>query len=195
MCFNLEIKQLIYDLENKLSKKRLKHSIGTMRAAEMLAKRYGANIEKAKMAGVLHDYAKELSDDEMLKYANEFSVLSGIKLGEPLNILHGSVGAKLVSKRYDILDEEILSAITWHTIGKPNMSLLDKIVYVSDLIEENRKFPDVDFYRELAFNNLEKSLIYSFDFAIKHLMKKNMLINKNTIEARNYLILEEKGEI
>ncbi|MEN8906350.1 MAG: bis(5'-nucleosyl)-tetraphosphatase (symmetrical) YqeK [Clostridiales bacterium] len=191
----MDLNAIIGELKERLSNKRFNHSIGVMNAAEKLAIRYNGNVEKAKLAGLLHDYAKELTKSEFKKYINEFELYKIIDINESVFIFHGLISAKLVSQKYNINDYEILEAISWHTTGKANMSLLEKIVYVADLIEENRNFQDIDFFRKLAFENLERSIIYSCNIVVKKLIDNNSLINKNTIEARNYLILKEKGVI
>jgi predicted HD superfamily hydrolase involved in NAD metabolism len=95
---------------------------------------------------------------------------------------------------YDVHDKEILSAIYYHTTGKENMSLLEKIVYIADYIEPNRDFEGVERVRELAFVDLNESLIQSMDNTIKYIVDKKILIHLDTIKARNYLILEKDSE-
>ena len=126
-------------LKQKLNDKRYIHSIGVEYTAANLAFLYGEDVKRARIAGLLHDCAKCIPTDEKLKKAK--------KLGIPINssekanpdLLHGKLGAYYAKEKFGIKDEEILSAITYHTTGKPEMTLLEKIIFVADYIEPNRK--------------------------------------------------------
>jgi predicted HD superfamily hydrolase involved in NAD metabolism len=190
----MDIDYIMKDMEKNLSKKRFAHSIGTMKYAEKLAISYGENTEKVKLAAILHDCAKELNYKETMEYVEKYKISELMDEPNNIKIYHGAIGAVISKNKYGIEDEYILNAITWHTTGKKNMTLLDKIIYVSDLVEEDtRDYPDIRFYRELSLKDINKTMILAINFVIEKLIEKNQTININTIEARNDLILEKKG--
>ena len=133
-----KIEQIIEELKNTLSEKRYIHSLGVMEMCETLAKIYGVDIEKAKIAGLLHDIAKETTSEEKLEYAKQHNIeVDEIEKANP-QILHGKIGAHIAKEKYGV-SKEIQNAIEYHTETNPNMDTLAKIVYVSDIIELNRK--------------------------------------------------------
>ena len=186
------IEQIKKDLKDILSEKRYTHSVGVMEMAAKLAEIYGADIETAKLAGILHDIAKEMSSEEKLKYVKENNII--INEVERINtpILHGKIGADIAKKKYGI-NEQVQRAIEYHTTTNPNMDLISKIVYVSDKIELNRKSEDYDikYERELALKDIDKTIIYIIDSNIKSLLNKGKLIEAEMIETRNKLLIEQ----
>ncbi len=186
------IEQIKKDLKDILSEKRYTHSIGVMEMAAKLAEIYGADVETAKLAGILHDIAKEMSSEEKLKYVKENNII--INEVERINtpILHGKIGADIAKKKYGI-NEQVQRAIEYHTTTNPNMDLISKIVYVSDKIELNRKSEDYDikYERELALKDIDKTIIYIIDSNIKSLLNKGKLIEAEMIETRNKLLIAQ----
>lgn len=186
------IEQIKKDLKDILSEKRYTHSIGVMEMAAKLAEIYGADVETAKLAGILHDIAKEMSSEEKLKYVKENNII--INEVERINtpILHGKIGADIAKKKYGI-NEQVQRAIEYHTTTNPNMDLISKIVYVSDKIELNRKSEDYDikYERELALKDIDKTIIYIIDSNIKSLLNKGKLIESEMIETRNKLLIAQ----
>ena len=175
--------------------KRFKHSIGVMETAVELAKKYDCDVDKARIAGLLHDCAKYRDKLYLLKRVNDFDIILDDLMIYNKELIHGPLGAKVAEVEYGFEDEEVLSAIYYHTIGKENMTLLEKIIYLADYIEPSRHFPNVDWYRTYAFRDLDGALRYSMDNTIKYLIEKGKLIHLNTIKARNYLIPKEKSEL
>jgi predicted HD superfamily hydrolase involved in NAD metabolism len=182
-------------LEKNLKIKRYKHSIGVRDTSVKLAQLYGAHVDKARIAGLVHDCAKCMSDDELIYIANKNGIVIDEVLKETPNLLHGPVAAVIARDKMGIYDEDILSAVAYHTTGKENMTLMQKIVYVSDYIEPMRDFPGVDKIRKDAFLNLDRALLDSFDNTIKHVIDKRQLLHVNTIKGRNYLISQYKNKI
>lgn len=186
------IEQIKKDLKDILSEKRYTHSIGVMEMAAKLAEIYGADVETAKLAGILHDIAKDMSSEEKLKYVKENNII--INEVERINtpILHGKIGADIAKKKYGI-NEQVQRAIEYHTTTNPNMDLISKIVYVSDKIELNRKSEDYDikYERELALKDIDKTIIYIIDSNIKSLLNKGKLIEAEMIETRNKLLIAQ----
>lgn len=157
-----------------------------------LAQLYGADVETAKLAGLLHDIAKEMSSEDKLKYVEENNIL--INEVERINtpILHGKIGADVAKKKYGV-SEQIQKAIELHTTTSPDMDIIAKIVYVSDKVELNRKSEDYDieYERELAKKDLDETVIYIIESNIKSLLKKGKLIEPQSIETRNKLIISK----
>ena len=144
-------------MEECLSKHRYQHVLGVEQTCVEMAKCHGVDVKKASIAGLLHDCAKCLTPDELLSVAREHGIeILPIEEKNPY-LLHDRVGAILAKERYGIEDREILEAIACHTVGRENMTLLDKILYVADYIEPGRdKAPNLDMLRELARNDLDQ---------------------------------------
>lgn len=186
------IEKIKKDLKENLSEKRYTHSIGVMNMAVELAQYYNADVETAKIAGLLHDIAKEMTPDEKIKYVEENNIL--IDEVERINtpILHGKIGADIAKRKYGV-KEQIQKAIEYHTTTSPDMDIIAKIVYVSDKIEINRKSEDYDieYERNLAKKSLDETIIYIIDSNIKSLVNKGKLIHPKSIETRNKLIIDK----
>lgn len=179
------------DLKNTLSERRYIHSLGVMEMAVQLAKIYNVDEKKAELAGLLHDNAKEMTPEELLKYVDD----NNIKISEVerinTKILHGKVGADIAKKKYGV-SKEIQEAIEFHTTTNPNMNTLDKIVFVADKIELNRKSAtyDIESERELAKKDLDGAVIFIINSNITSLIQKDKLINEESIQTRNKLMIE-----
>lgn len=175
-----------------LNEKRYFHSLGVEETARALAREYGINEEQAGLAGLLHDWGRGLENHLLLKKAREFDiVVEGIE-EKALYLLHGPVGARMVEVELGIKDPDILQAISLHTTGSGEMTLLDKIIYLADYIEPGRVFPGVDRIRKMAFANLDKALLMATDNTLFYLIKKKALIHQNTIELRNTLLIDSQ---
>lgn len=176
-------------LKKSLKTKRYIHSINTMNTAVSLAERYNENVHKAAIAGLLHDCAKNMTDDELLKYCIE----NGLQLSQvekkQIFLMHGAVGAIIAREYYGIEDESILNAITRHTTGCLNMSLFDKIIFLADYIEPGRVHEEAEIARALAYEDIDKAMIFTYDSVIKYVISRDGLIHPSTIEARNALLL------
>ncbi|QGU95525.1 HD domain-containing protein [Clostridium bovifaecis] len=180
--------KIIEYLKENLKKERFDHSLSVRDTAIKLAKIYGEDVEKAKMAALMHDCAKCISDEEMINISEKYGHnIDEVSRNAP-NILHGHVGAYIAKYTMGISDENILNAIAYHTTGRKNMSLLEKI-YIADYIEPLRDFPGVDEMRRIAYyENLDKALMLSFNNTIKYIVDRNQLLHNDTIEARNYML-------
>lgn len=175
-----------------LSPKRFKHSLGVMETARRLAELNGFDVKKAELAGILHDCAREIRNEEILKICRENNIeIDDISALEP-KLLHGPVGAVLAKNEYGIEDEEILGAISCHTTGRKNMTVLDKIIFLADYIEPGRNFTEVDKIRKAVYEDLDTGMIISLVNTIKHLVKKKQLIQKDTIDTWNYIMMNMK---
>jgi predicted HD superfamily hydrolase involved in NAD metabolism len=179
-------------VKEHLTDHRYEHTIGVMETAIVLARLYGADVKKAETAAIFHDYAKFRSKDEMKQIIIEQNMTKELLIHSP-ELWHAPVGAYLAAKEAGIKDKEILDAIRYHTSGRENMTLLDKVIYVADYIEPGRIFPGADEVRELAKNDLNKALIVSMKNTILFLLKKNQPIYPQTLKSYNFLVFEEKG--
>ncbi len=178
-------------IKSQLPEKRYIHTLGVVATAETLAKKYGANLKKTELAAIFHDYAKyrpvvdmtsivieEKMDQKLLKYGRE--------------LLHAPVGAYLVKKEVGIDDEEVLDGIRYHTTGRINMTLLEKVIYIADYIEPNRSFPGVEEVRLLAEENIDDALRVAITNTIHFLLKKQQPIFPDTFATYNQLLLKEE---
>lgn len=177
------------DLKEKLPKKRYEHTLGVAYTAASLAMCYGEDILKAELAGILHDVAKakkssELKDD-MKEYIDPYTDGDYVALiaDKAPQILHAVYAPYLAKKDYKIEDKDILSAIRWHTTGKKDMTMLEKIVFVADYIEPNRKkLPDLDRIRTLSFHDISDAVKVIAKSTIEYLGSQGMYIDKFTYE-------------
>lgn len=181
-------------LKSMISKNRYIHSKGVSETAVKMAELYGADTEKARIAGLLHDCAKGFSLGEAIKKCDEF----GLKVSDidksSTALLHAPLGVKIAEAEFGITDREILNAIAYHTVAGENMSVLDKIIYLADMIEPSRDFPDVETHRKLAFEDLDKAFLYALDRSIVFNVEKGVLLHPNTVIARNEIIKKLQAE-
>lgn len=186
----MDIKEIETDLSNKLSKKRFIHTLGVVNSAMYLAKKYGANIEDAHLAALLHDCAKEIPLLEMRDLVADLPCDQDMLHSGAL--LHGLAGMVLANTQYGVTNPDILEAIRVHTTGKENMSKLDKIIFLADYIEPNRKFPGVNDIRLAAEQSLDAGVLCGFDMTIRHLIDSGDSIYPLTILSRNDLLQHMK---
>lgn len=185
--------RLLSAVKIELNESRYEHTLGVVETAATLAKRFGADQEKADIAAILHDYSKCWPQAKLREWIVERD------LGEELlehgaALWHAFVGAEAVRERLGIEDEDILNAIRYHTSGRPNMTVLEKVVCLADYIEPGRDFPGLQEVRELAEHDLNGALLRSFDNTIQLLLRKNRKLFPLTIEARNDLLDQIKKE-
>jgi len=180
-------------LKSMLSKDRLKHVLAVKEEAVKLAKRFGVDVDKARWAGLLHDCAKELSNNNLLKKAEEFGiVISDVYNDEPA-LLHAPVGAEIAKRKFGIEDEEILSSIRVHTLGSSDMSTLDKVVFLADHIEPNRECETIDRLREhikrdTQGKTLDEAVRTACEDTIRYHLDLGEMIHPQTIKTRNALL-------
>lgn len=191
----MQIQQMINKLAQSLSKKRLEHSLGVSKTAGKLARRYGCDPVKAQIAGLLHDCARELTRDRLLSTADAFDIVVGDIERCQTVLLHAPIGAKLAEAEYGVSDVEISRAIALHTTGAANMSVLDKIIFLADVIEPNRSFRAVKAIRSLAAEDLDKAMLAAYDQSLALLVAGHALIHPDTIAGRNELLMSGKASI
>lgn len=188
-----ELKTIQKHLKKELDKDRYEHTLGVMYTASCLAMRYHADMNQAMTAGLLHDCAKCLSDSKKIQLCEKNNIpIREIELENPF-LLHAKVGALLAKKQYNIEDTQILHAIEVHTTGEKEMSLLDKILFVSDYIEPNRnKAPNLTEIRSLAFEDLDSAVLRILYDTLHFLNKKRGAIDKKTQETYEYYASKTK---
>lgn len=187
----LNYKDVEYKLKEMLPERRLKHSMNVSQCAVKLSEIYGYDMEKAKLAGLIHDCAKYFNDDQVEDSIKKFNIELDSLEENNISLSHSVIGSYVIQEIFNIKDEDIINAVRYHTTGRENMTILEKIIYMADLIEEGRKFPLVDKLRELAYNgSLDEALLLSFNNTIKFVMDNNQLIHPRTVSARNYILRE-----
>lgn len=177
MNFN-EIKER---LEQNLDPNRYEHTIAVMYTAANLAMLYDYSLEKAMLAGLLHDCAKCISNIDKIKICAEHNIsISEVEQQNP-SLLHAKAGAIIAKEEYHIIDSEILHAISIHTTGEPNMNILDKIIFIADYIEPNRSMaPNLAYIRKLAYQDINACLKKILEDTLAYLKQKNGIIDSKT---------------
>lgn len=142
-------------LRSNLKPARYGHVLGVVNTAIKLAETYGEDKEKAEIAALCHDVAKNMSNEELRKIIEDENIILSIDEENTKELWHSIIAPIIAKKVFEIKDEEILNAMRWHTTGKENMTNLEKIVYLADLIEPSRKFEGIDEIREVAYKDLD----------------------------------------
>lgn len=181
---------LMQKIQMRMSERRFKHVLGVEEMAIALAEKYGCSPEKASIAALTHDYAKERPDDEFILVIKRDGYDTAL-LDYGNAIWHGVVGASFVERELGITDEEILHAIRVHTTGAAKMSLLDKIIYVADYIEPGRVFPGVKEARELALIDLDEAVSFETKHTLAYLIEQEQQIYPKTIETYNRWVAQK----
>lgn len=176
-------------MKDILDPKRYEHTLGVAYTASCLAMRYNSNVQDAMMAGLLHDCAKCLSDKKKLSICDKNKIFVSKTEEKNPSLLHAKVGAYLAATKYDVENKEILNAIQFHTTGRPSMSLLEKIIYIADYMEPNRKqAPNLDIVRKLAFSDIDKALVKILSDTLEYLRECNEEMDPLTQETYEYYI-------
>ena len=176
-------------LKEVLQEKRYLHTLGVAYMAASLAMCYGISHRKALIAGLLHDCAKEYSDTELLKKCLELELPVSLYERKVPHLLHGVYGAYLAQYRYGVSDEEILNAIKYHTIGRPDMSKLEQIVFLADYLEPERRQPaepSLDELRTLAFHDMDKATLLVTENTIRYFKSMEREMDPATEDVLSY---------
>ena len=171
----------------KADKKRYKHTLGVADTAACLAMRYGVDMQDDYIAGLLHDCAKCVPDEQKLKECKEYNIEISQSEKKSPYLLHSKLGAYYAKHIYNIDNEEICSAIKYHTTGRAKMSMLEKIIFVADYIEPYRnKANDLDTIRSIAFENIDETIYEITKDTLEYLNKKQAEIDPMTVETYEY---------
>lgn len=174
-------------LKKKLDPARYEHTLGVAYTAACLAMRYGAEIQKAELAGLLHDCAKWIPDAEKLEKCQKHHLpISEAEHNNP-SLLHAKLGAYYAEHKYGVTDKAVLDAITWHCTGRPNMTLLEKIVFLADYIEPDRnRAPDLTDIRLLAFHDLDAAVCAELKGTLEYLQTRSAVLDEMTVSTYEY---------
>lgn len=175
-------------IRNSMSSERYKHTIGVAATAVKLAAVYGADAGKAQTAALLHDIVRDYSDDQLLELCQKYNIETDEVERTIPALLHGKVGACIAQERFGVTDKEILNAITFHTTARREMTDLDKIIFIADMIEPGRSFPGVEELRQLAEKDLDRAVVAGINSTIRYVLARGLIIHPASIEARNNLL-------
>ncbi len=189
-----QVKDKIAFLEQHLSPKRFRHSCNVARAARQLAQRYGADVDKAYFAGLLHDVCKEMlfDDQRALMLAGDFAPDEAELHSR--KVWHGIAGAYYLQSEFGVTDRDVLNAVRFHTVGRANMSLLEEIIYIADMISDDRDYKGVGKMRKLAFENLQEAMLEALRDSAGAILKKGVMLPEYTIAAYNYYLMRLRNE-
>lgn len=182
-----EIRKITKSLEKELDSKRFEHTIGVEFTACSLAMAHGANVKNAQLAGLLHDCAKSIPDNEKILLCEKYGLPVRDVERENPGLLHAKLGSYLAEHKYGIEEPDVLSAIESHTTGKPNMNLLEKIIFVADYIEPSRKpIPNLDEIRSIAFKDLDKAVFEILENTLLYLGTGSKAIDPLTKQTYDF---------
>lgn len=174
-----------------IGSRRFEHSLRVRDTALKLAEINGVDPHKAEIAALYHDCAKIEDEEALLAKAREFDLSLDKYMLESHELIHAHLGAKISEEIYGIKNQDILNAIKYHTTGRDQMSMLEKIIYMADYIEPKRNFPGVEEVRYMAFKDIDKALLLALDKTIISLIEIGKLVHTETLIARNELILKQ----
>ena len=183
----------MYDdyLRSKLSMERIGHSLNVAQTASELAERFKLNVSEAYQAGLLHDAARDIEEKELLILAEKEGLITDpVEKMVPV-LLHGPVGSYLLKQELGLESENILQAVKYHTTGHKDMTALDALIYLADVIEPGRKFQGVETLRRTARHNLWQGVLHAMDRSLNYIIEKRHPIHPITITARNWLLSKQ----
>jgi predicted HD superfamily hydrolase involved in NAD metabolism len=183
----MERNEALKIVKEQLTDHRYEHTIGVMNTAIQLADKYNVDHRKAELAAIFHDYAKFWPKEEMKQIIQEQNMPEDL-LHHSSELWHAPVGAYLVEKNVGITDRDILNAIKYHTTGRVNMTLLEKVIFLADYIEPGRHFPGVEEVRETAKVDLEEAVYQSLRNTISFLLRRKQLVYPQTVHTYNDIV-------
>lgn len=187
MEIKMNLQQIQNEIKKKLSEKRYYHSECVMERCEELGKKFDFDIEIAKKVGISHDIAKELTDEEKIKYCAEKNIEVDEMEKKNISLLHAKIGANMVKELFGF-NEQMCFAIRAHTTGLPQMDMLSKILFIADRTSKERNFPDIEYLNQLLEEGIDKAVLYILDKKIELQLKKQANIHINTVITRNDLL-------
>ena len=184
------------EVQRHLTEKRFYHSQCVAQEAARLAQRYGADVEKARLAGILHDIMKDTPPEQQLKILQDSGILLTKTQRHNRKLWHALAGAAYLQQTLQVTDGDIVEAVRCHTSGKKDMSLLEKVLFVADYISADRDYPGVEDMRLAADRSLEEAMVEGVLFTVQELMGQRLPVAAESVEAYNdaLLILEDRGE-
>lgn len=183
----MDLKEIIKEVEKRLSEKRFYHSMCVMERCEELAKKYNADVEIAKKIGIAHDVAKELTKEEQEFYINKYKIQIDQIEKENRGLLHAKIGEKIVINEFGF-SENMGVAIKAHTTGIPNMDIFAKILFIADRTSKDRNFDDLELLNNILEKSLDEAVLYIIDKKIKLQIERKNIMHINSIITRNEFI-------
>ncbi len=191
---NVNWEYLKETLKDRLLPKRYVHSLCVMDEAEKLAKQLGADTEKAKLAGLLHDVTKNTSNEEQMALLTQYGVpLTDLEKNTP-KLYHAVSGAVFAEKELGLTDSDVLTAIRYHTTGRAGMSPLEKALYMADFVSADRDYDGVETLRKLAHTDFSAAMTVTLSFTICELVQNKAQIHPDTLNAWNEHIAKERNK-
>ena len=189
----MNIEQIKDNLRETIGLDRLNHSLRVMEEAGKIAECLGEDSKKAMTAGLLHDCGRFSDKSILLKKVEKFGIILDEIYTKNANLFHAYLGKEVAKEVYGVEDSDILDAIKYHTTGKADMSMLEKIVYMADYIEPFRHFEGIDEIRSLVYEykNIDEALLRAIDKTIIFILERKQIIHQDTIDARNYLLYKK----
>ncbi len=179
--------ELYEDVKSRLSEKRFKHTEGVIKRAVEYAKVYNANMEDTKLAALAHDIAKEIPQEEAFnlikKYEIELDEIEKVNF----NLVHSKLGAEIVKEKYGF-NEDIINAIKYHTTGRENMSILEKIIFLADATEENRTYKELDNLVNMIKDDIDEGMLFTLKWTFNDITNKKYLLHLDSVKAYNFLV-------
>lgn len=173
-------------LKEHLKESRYRHSLGVEEMALRLADLHGADREKAAFAARYHDLAKNFDTETMDSYIRKYDLSAGLIGNNAL--AHSKVGAAILEHEFGVTDPDILNAVRYHTTARKDMTLLEELIFVADVVEDNRTYSDLDYYQDLAYRDLDQACLEILDYTIGDLKSKGRDIDTDTLEARDWVL-------
>lgn len=174
---------MIEAIRHTMTPARYRHTLGVERMAVRLAQLHGVDVEKARLAALLHDCAKHMQVSEMAALVAREGIALAAGEGESRALLHAAAGVALARAQFHVTDEEVLGAIRWHTTGRVGMTALDKVIYLADMTEENRRvFPGLNEIREAAEVDLDQAMAIAARRTVDYVRTRGMPLNERTLE-------------
>lgn len=187
-----DVNQYIELIRSTLSAYRCRHSMCVADAAVRLAEKYGADKDRAFLAGLLHDITKEMPPEEQVEWIQKGGLPFGEVERHSRAVYHQMSGAVYVRDVLHIEDPQIFGAIRYHTTACAGMTLLEKVIYLADFISDDRQYPDVEVMRAKAYEGLDAGMLYALEYTIKDVVRKHNVLHPDTTSAYNEIIMKEK---
>ena len=186
-------------IEKNFSEKRKIHTEGVRQTAMMLAQQYGGGdpelARKAELAALYHDMYRGVPVDVLNYYVKHLN-LDEKRYKDNANLAHGKIAAVVIQRDFEEKDQDIINAVSYHTTGRPEMSLLEKIIYIADAVEPNRNYPGVQNLRQILEEDLDLAVLQSLTNTINYVRSEKKFLDEDTVLAKEYFekMIKEKGE-
>lgn len=186
-------------IEKNFSQKRKVHTEGVRVTAMKLAEKYGNGdeelVKKAELAALLHDLFRGVPVDVINYYVKHLE-LDEKRYKDNPNLAHGKIAEVIIQRDFQVTDQDIINAVSYHTTGRPEMSLLEKIIYIADAIEPNRNYPGVNKLREVAERDIDEACLLSLSNTIRYVSGEGKFLDDDTVRAKSYFekLIKLKGE-